>query len=162
MKKDSVQNKWSVMQIGKIYKEDSERLLEIQLDNMMEYHERHFNHTREEVLRMFQLALDECVELRNGYKIIDWEKIIGFFLLKEKVKNFLHIGELHIEEAFQGLWMWSECLLYIEELARDWSYIWVTLTVYKDNPVIWLYERKGFEIIWEKLWWTAYKMEKIF
>ncbi len=86
---------------------------------------------------------------------------IGFLAVRQEPDstNGLHIGDIQIEPRAQNRGAGSAAIAFAESLATSQGKTELTLNVFRDNPAIGLYERKGFVTI--DRGFDKFKMRKV-
>ena len=148
------------MKIILLQKSDYREVLWIISETMLPFLNEKFGHNKEWLKNDLSWRYKESVNDEMAYWIRVDNTIVWFFLLWIKEDRILHIKELHVKKSEQWMWFGTQCFDFIENIAKERKLDSIWLTVYKENRAANLYKKLWFEIVWEKLEWSAYKMKK--
>lgn len=100
------------------------------------------------------------VSYNGKKKLSDWRWYLGIELLKDKIQaNECYVSFITISESYRGQSLGSECLAYIEKLAKGLAGIdTVTLFVATDNQrAVSFYQQNDYGVINQlQSWLTSY------
>ena len=134
--------------IDKFIRKDTDRVQEICKENMKDYFVKYYESGWSD-----EVNKNYCSNFLNEggtiYTLRFNSKVIGVIMIKIQGKC-LYISELQLNSNYQGKGYGTECLLFVEKLARDFNCSCIELSVFLQNPAKKLYEKFGFTMIEHK------------